>query len=134
MLKTNLTPSRLIYSISEVNDHARQAELGNAVGQHTGGTVQRFENGHIVTELGKFSRGRKSGRTGTDDSDLVPVDGGISGVGIADARAASRQRIAQDCRLRSDRDACPRYSGLALFFLRTDSAANRRQGIGLTQA
>ena len=76
--------SEVIYLLFD--DGFGKTEFGDAVDEHAARKVQRFEDGHVVAELGKIARAGEPRGTRADDGDLMPVGlrlcGSLSCVGV----------------------------------------------------
>ena len=109
------------------NSFLGKTEFGNAVDKDAAGFMQRLKNCHTVPELCKITSAGKSGRTGADDSNFLPVRPGA--VYRADTelfRLVSGITLELADGNRLSLDAADTLS-LALRFLRADTAADRWQ-------
>ena len=112
------------------NDGLRQTEFRDAIDQNAAGGVQRFKDGDGVALLGKLGCARQTGGAGADDGNLDAVgfrllrhgvDVLAVPVGDKALETADGDRLALDAA-----DAL----GLALRFLRADTAGQSRQRVG----
>ena len=103
----------------------RQSEFGDSVAENAARSVESFEDRDVETALYKVCRARQSCGAGAYDSDAFSdFFGGSDGFAAYDVIARKAFQRAYGDRAEFFTQNAP---GFALGFLRTDSAADRRQ-------
>ena len=108
-----------------------EAELGDAVDQHAAGLVESFKDRHLIAQLDEISGHGETAGAAADDGDFFAVgfrffrrgfSPGHGVIGTEPLQTADGHRLAL---FASD------ALSFALAFLRADTAADGRQGVGI---
>ena len=113
------------------NDLLGQTELGDTVNQNAAGLVECLKNGNVVAHLAQIACAGEAGRAGADDRDAVTV--GFRSLDLV-LDFLVHVVVGDKALEAADADALALNAAnaltLALFLLRTNTAADSRQGVG----
>lgn len=114
-----------------LNDRFGKSEFGDTVNENASCKVESLENSYLVACLGEIARTGKTGRTGTDNSDLLAVGLGLNYLALEVCIVIVRSKslkTADTYRLALDASYALAF---ALVLLGTNTSADSGKGAGL---